>query len=84
MIGYRSRLPHLQAIYELIVRNISLLLGYANRFYERQFFTRKKVSSDLSGRPAVEVYGHVNTGTHPRQAHREGQVPVMEHRNADQ
>lgn len=33
--------------HELILRNISLLLGYANRFYERQFFTRKKVSSDL-------------------------------------
>lgn len=31
----------------LIVSNIELLLNYCNRFYDRQFFTRKQVSSDI-------------------------------------
>jgi AraC-like DNA-binding protein len=30
----------------LIVNNIELLLNYCNRFYDRQFFTRTKLSSD--------------------------------------
>ncbi|WP_057940252.1 helix-turn-helix domain-containing protein [Algoriphagus resistens] len=32
--------------YDLILANLSLLFGYCNRFYDRQFFTRKKVSND--------------------------------------
>lgn len=31
----------------LILKNIELLLNYCDRFYERQFFTRSKVSSDI-------------------------------------
>jgi len=31
----------------LIVSNIELLLNYCNRFYDRQFFTRAKVNSDV-------------------------------------
>lgn len=31
----------------LIVSNIELLLNYCNRFYDRQFFTRNKVSNDV-------------------------------------
>ena len=32
---------------EVIIAQIELLLSYANRFYKRQFFTRKAVNSDL-------------------------------------
>jgi AraC-like DNA-binding protein len=32
---------------DIIVTQIELLLQYANRFYNRQFFTRKKVNNDL-------------------------------------
>lgn len=32
---------------EVIISQIELLLNYANRFYKRQFITRKNVSSDL-------------------------------------
>lgn len=32
---------------EIILSHLSLLLSYANRFYNRQFITRKHVSSDL-------------------------------------
>jgi hypothetical protein len=31
----------------LIVNNIELLLNYCNRFYDRQFFTRAKVNTDV-------------------------------------
>jgi AraC-like DNA-binding protein len=31
----------------LIVNNIELLLNYCNRFYDRQFYTRAKVNSDV-------------------------------------
>ncbi|WP_296150484.1 AraC family transcriptional regulator [uncultured Flavobacterium sp.] len=31
----------------LILNNIELLLNYCDRFYERQFFTRSKVSNDI-------------------------------------
>lgn len=31
----------------LIVSNIELLLNYCNRFYDRQFFTRAKINSDV-------------------------------------
>ena len=35
---------------ELIITSIEMLLGYAKRFYGRQFITREKVSKDVVGR----------------------------------
>jgi len=32
---------------DLIVSNIELLLNYCNRFYDRQFYTRAKINSDV-------------------------------------
>lgn len=32
---------------KLILSNIELLLNYCNRFYDRQFYTREKVSNDI-------------------------------------
>ena len=32
---------------DVMISQIELLLNYANRFYKRQFITRKAVSSDL-------------------------------------
>ncbi|MBB6273865.1 AraC-like DNA-binding protein [Pedobacter cryoconitis] len=32
---------------QLILSNIELLLNYCNRFYDRQFFTRAKISNDI-------------------------------------
>jgi len=42
---YRQAIDkHTQA---LIVSNVELLLNYCNRFYDRQFYTRAKVNSDV-------------------------------------
>lgn len=40
-----SRLDHFSQ--EVIVSNLELLLSYCNRFYNRQFLTRKMVTNDL-------------------------------------
>ncbi len=42
---YQSRIDNYSA--DVIVSNIDLLLNYCNRFYNRQFVTRKMASSDL-------------------------------------
>lgn len=34
----------------LIVDNLQLMLNYCNRFYDRQFFTREKISHDVVGK----------------------------------
>ncbi|RTE55435.1 AraC family transcriptional regulator [Arenibacter aquaticus] len=43
---------------EIIISQLSTLLKYANRFYERQFLNRKELSNDLLGRfnRQLEVY----------------------------
>ena len=35
---------------EIIIGSISMLLKYAQRYYDRQFFTRKNVNQDILGR----------------------------------
>lgn len=36
--------------HHLLLTNLELLLSYCERFYERQFFTRKKVSNDITAK----------------------------------
>lgn len=45
---------------ELSVSYISLLLQYANRFYHRQFITRKRLNTDLLTRLDALLYGYLN------------------------
>ena len=47
---------------DIIVSQIDLLLAYANRFYERQFITRKSNQSDLLTRFEAIVDAHFFTG----------------------
>lgn len=42
---YQSRIDHYSA--DVIVSNLELLLNYCNRFYNRQFVTRKTANNDL-------------------------------------
>ena len=44
---------------DVIISQIELLLNYANRFYKRQFITRKAVSNDLlakTGRDLIRIF----------------------------
>jgi AraC family transcriptional activator of pobA len=45
---YHSRVDAYSA--DVIVSNLELLLNYCNRFYSRQFLTRKMASNDLLGK----------------------------------
>ena len=45
---------------DVIISQIELLLNYANRFYKRQFITRKAVSNDLLQRMEEVLDGHFN------------------------
>ena len=47
---------------DLSVSYIALLLQYANRFYHRQFITRKRMNTDLLARLDALLYGYLNTG----------------------
>jgi len=47
---------------DIIVSQIDLLLAYSNRFYERQFFTRKNNQSDLLTRFEAVVDAYFATG----------------------
>ncbi|MCS3794806.1 helix-turn-helix domain-containing protein [Niastella sp. OAS944] len=51
---------HTQA---LIVSNIELLLNYCNRFYDRQFYTRAKVNSDVVQRFETLLKDYFGQGT---------------------
>ncbi len=46
---------------DVIISQIELLLNYANRFYKRQFITRKAVSSDLLQKLEEILDGYFNT-----------------------
>lgn len=45
---------------DIILSQIDLLLNYSNRFYERQFITRKAVNSDLLIRFEQEIENYFN------------------------
>ena len=48
---------------DILVSQIELLLNYANRFYNRQFITRKTASHDLLARLEELLLAYFNTGT---------------------
>ncbi len=52
---------------DVIVSQIELLLNYANRFYKRQFITRKAVSNDLLQRLEDMKANYFNSETSLRQ-----------------
>ena len=49
--------------HELILRNLELLLGYCQRFYDRQFLTRTKSSHDIVQRFERLLADHFNKET---------------------
>mgnify|MGYP003656212517 CR=1 FL=1 len=66
---------------DIILSQIDLLLNYSNRFYERQFITRKAVNSDLLGQMEGLLNGYfekeetINRGL-PTVEHLAGQLNV--------
>ena len=48
---------------DVIISHIDLLLNYANRFYKRQFITRKVVNNDLLGRLEEQINNYFNNDT---------------------
>lgn len=58
---YESRPDNFSA--DVIVSNLELLLNYCNRFYSRQFVTRKMASSDLLTRFEQILDSHFNDPT---------------------
>jgi AraC family transcriptional regulator, transcriptional activator of pobA len=48
---------------DVIITQIELLLNYSNRFYKRQFITRKTVSNDLLTKLETLVTGYFNAET---------------------
>lgn len=47
---------------EVIVSQIELLLSYVNRFYKRQFITRKAVNSDVLQKTEAILDAYINAG----------------------
>jgi AraC-like DNA-binding protein len=47
----------------VLVNTIQLILSYCNRFYDRQFLTRKKTNSDLVQRFEILLNATVNSGS---------------------
>jgi len=47
---------------EIIISQLSTLLKYANRFYERQFLNRKKLSTDLLEQFNQQLYDYFESG----------------------
>lgn len=47
---------------DIILSQIDLLLNYCNRFYERQFITRKIVNDDLLSKMEMMLNDYFNTG----------------------
>jgi len=58
---------------DVVISQIELLLNYANRFYSRQFITRKAVSSDL----LQKVEDMLHTYFHSPDAHKQG-LPTVQ------
>lgn len=48
---------------DVIVSHIDLLLNYSNRFYNRQFLTRKAVNNDLLAKLELILNDYFNAGT---------------------
>ncbi|MCH5719778.1 helix-turn-helix domain-containing protein [Niabella hibiscisoli] len=48
---------------DVIVSHLELLLSYSNRFYNRQFLTRKAVNNDLVARLEQMIDGYFDSGT---------------------
>ena len=46
--------------HHVIISQIEVLLNYANRFYDRQFFTRKAVNNDLLARLEQQLEDYFN------------------------
>lgn len=59
---------------DVIISQIELLLNYANRFYKRQFITRKAVSNDLLQKLEEILDGYFNT----EQSLSQG-IPTVQH-----
>lgn len=45
---------------DVIISQIELLLNYANRFYDRQFLTRKVVNNDILSRLELQLHDYFN------------------------
>ncbi len=48
---------------DVIIAQIELLLNYSNRFYKRQFITRKAVNNDLLAKSEALLSGYFNNET---------------------
>ncbi len=59
---------------DVIISQIELLLNYANRFYKRQFITRKAISNDLLQKLEEILDGYFNT----EQSLSQG-IPTVQH-----
>ena len=46
---------------DIIIGSISMLLKYARRYYDRQFFTRKNVNQDVLGRFEILLHEYFNS-----------------------
>lgn len=58
---YESRIDNLSA--DVIVSNLELLLNYCNRFYSRQFITRKMANNDVLTRFEMALNKHFEDDT---------------------
>ena len=52
---------------DVVISQIELLLNYANRFYSRQFITRKAVSSDLLQKVEDTLHGYFQSASSKKQ-----------------
>lgn len=67
----KDRIDHFSQ--DVVISQIELLLNHANRFYNRQFITRKAVSSDLLQRAEDVLHAHFQS----QQAQKQG-LPTVQ------